>query len=56
MSDAPNDNRQEIPIQDVLVILGQKEVELQYERARAERASQVIKDLRAELATLREGH
>ena len=44
---------QEIPMSDVLFILGQKEVELQYERAKVLKASHLIAELQAELAKLK---
>lgn len=47
---------QQISLRDVLLVLGQKEIELQYERARAVQAEQVITELRAELAKYQEGH
>lgn len=46
----------QISIQDVLLVLGRKEVELQYERARIAQAEQLITALRAELAKHQEGH
>lgn len=42
--------RKEITVADVLLVLGQKELELYYERLRSAQASQVIADLQAELA------
>lgn len=48
--------KQELTVTDVLQILGLKEVELQYERARAVRSAKVIADLRAELQKLEKGH
>lgn len=48
--------KQELTVTDVLQILGLKEVELQYERARAVRSAQVIAELQAELKKREEGH
>lgn len=47
--------KQELTLADVLQILGLKEVELQYERARAVQSAKVIADLRAELQKRNEG-
>lgn len=47
---------QQVSIQDVLLVLGQKEIELQYARARIAQAEQAIIELRAELAKHQEGH
>lgn len=54
MTNAPAPT-QEISVADVIFVLGQKELELQYARGRIERLSQRIEELQTELAKLREG-